>query len=236
METTTRSTGPGTLLVTVLGHTDSGKSTVMDRLCDRSTEWKSPHTRAALLDGDVGNESEARVALMDEGPMDGLDSGHQFSLDSTSGALVILDATSTESVADDRFFRQCQRRRLPTCIFVNKWDATAWGACELIRFIRETHSIEAVPVNWPVMESGRIHGLLGVRSGTMRGVGPPPRQHSVAQALDAMHSVCDLSTCNPAIDISDSHPVPLLFGSALHRFGLDDLRRTIHQLLVDQAQ
>ncbi|MDZ7917275.1 MAG: hypothetical protein U5O16_36515 [Rhodococcus sp. (in: high G+C Gram-positive bacteria)] len=202
----------------------------MNRLCDGPSTFDEPGVRLALLDSDARQAPVPRVVLRDVRSADGLGSAQHPARSNIAGNLVIIDATSPFSTTDGSLFRSVNLRKIPTYIFVNKWDSTVCGPCELIEFIRHTLLTDTVPVNWPVMESGRIHGLLTVGSGTMRGVGPPPRSRSVARAVRTMRSVCEDSASTVCDGLRGFDQVPILFGSALHRFGLDDLRQTLHHV------
>lgn len=217
------------MAVSVVGRPGSGRRTLIDRLGCESNTRSAAYSRKAIVDVSARNGTGPGDPASDELRLKMVDPADPDDLSDSDAALIVIDATSTVSAADRSLFDLRPRRTLPVCIFVNKWDATAWNARELVDAIRTALLVDPAPVNWPVMEDGRIHGLLSVRAGSVRGVGPPPQGHSVASARRSLRSICAPTVGDVEGHISGHGPVPLLFGSALHRFGVDDLCRALHR-------
>ncbi|CAN5316378.1 peptide chain release factor 3 [soil metagenome] len=164
-------------------------------------------------------------------------------------AIMVLDAAKGIEPQTLKLFEVCRLRDIPIITFINKLDREALDPMELLDQIASQLQLDPAPIWWPAQSGNRLRGMVEVGTGRFQ---PYTRKvpgavedagHPVALHLDAasqyfepgelqdMRDAAELVEGGyPAFDrqsFLEGHMTPVLWGSALRHFGIDELLKAI---------
>jgi len=164
-------------------------------------------------------------------------------------AIMVLDAAKGIEPQTLKLFEVCRLRDIPIITFINKLDREALDPLVLLDEIASKLQLDPAPVWWPAQSGNRLRGMVEMGTGTFQ-----PYARKVPGAVeDAGHpaalplteaaryfepgehaeliEAAELVTGGyPAFDrrsFLDGHLTPVLWGSALRHFGIDELLAAI---------
>ncbi len=167
-------------------------------------------------------------------------------LTAADAAVMVLDAAKGIEPQTLKLFEVCRLRDIPIVTFINKMDREAQDPLELLDEIAAKLALDPAPLFWPAGSGGRFKGMLDLRSreflpfersATEREqAGHPHAVPADGAAIDAylspderveLRESAELVTgASPAFDpqsFLEGHMTPVFFGSALRRFGVEQL-------------
>ncbi len=177
--------------------------------------------------------------------------GHQdFSEDTyrtltaVDSAIMVIDAAKGIEAQTRKLFEVCRLRNIPILTFVNKVDREGLSPFALLDEIAETLQLDVSPQNWPTGMGGLFHGLydfaadrLLAPNGGEDGAGEwidcdglddaKLDEYLPADAAQSLRDEAGLAqAAYPAFDLQafrNGDLTPVYFGSALRRFGVEQL-------------
>ena len=164
-------------------------------------------------------------------------------------AIMVLDAAKGIEPQTLKLFEVCRLRDIPIITFINKLDREAQDPMALLDEIASKLQLDPAPIWWPAQSGNRLRGMVEMGTGRFQ---PYARRvpgavedtgHPEALPLaDAgryfeegehqeMTDAAELVTGGyPAFDrqsFLEGHMTPVLWGSALRHFGIDELLAAI---------
>ncbi len=164
-------------------------------------------------------------------------------------AIMVLDAAKGIEPQTLKLFEVCRLRDIPIITFINKLDREAQDPMALLDEIASRLQLDPAPIWWPAGSGGRLRGLVEVGTGRFQpyakkaaGSDEDPdhpdalpltdaaryfeagEQEETAEALELVEAGY------PTFDhqsFLEGHMTPVLWGSALRHFGIEDLLRAI---------
>jgi peptide chain release factor 3 len=185
--------------------------------------------------------------------------GHQdFSEDTyrvltaVDSAVMVIDAGKGIESQTRKLFEVCRRRGVPILTFINKLDRPPRDPLSLLDELEEVLGIEACPINWPLGLGTEFRGVFDRRAGLIHLYGRTPggaqrvpvEVHDLgspgAKALlpegvleRAKDELSLLQGAGSQFDraaVASGKLTPVLFGSAVHTFGVAPLLDAILDL------
>ena len=181
--------------ILVLGHTGTGKSTLVEALLEAAERGQGPE-KPARVPTHAPNHHDRR-SVVDAEPEE-LERGHSLSLalvsfeaeghklnvlDAPGGAEAIGDAYPALLAADAALFvvdatigvqpqhvelwAACERQGLPRVVFVNKLDLDRARYQELVDDLAERYGTPLAPVHVPLYQHGRFEGVIDLLHGVV---------------------------------------------------------------------
>jgi peptide chain release factor 3 len=162
-------------------------------------------------------------------------------LTAADAAVMVLDAAKGIEPQTLKLFEVCRLRDIPIVTFINKMDREAQDPFELLDEIATKLALDPAPLYWPAGSGSRFKGMLDVRrqqflpyerNATEK---PPPvaiRSNAIVQHLDPDEQaemeegamlVTEASKPFDPESFLEGHMTPVIFGSALRHFGIDEL-------------
>ncbi len=172
-------------------------------------------------------------------------------LTAADAAIMVLDAAKGIEPQTLKLFEVCRMRDIPIITFINKMDREALDPFEILDEVASKLALDPAPLYWPAGSGGRFKGMTELATGRFipyakRTPGsefdeghPDPVDAGDArldQYLDAAErsELADsaelLTEASKPFDpqaFLEGHMTPVLFGSALRHFGVDQLLATI---------
>jgi len=162
-------------------------------------------------------------------------------LTAVDSAVMVIDAAKGIEARTRKLFEVCRLRDIPIVTFINKMDRESRDPFELLDEIEKTLALDTAPLTWPVGRGRDFVGTFDIADGTLRlldGDDKERRPHAATIAalnpnLDAQAVVEELSLVQEAcrkfdlVSFREGHLTPVLFGSALKNFGVEDLLDTL---------
>ncbi len=172
-------------------------------------------------------------------------------LTAADSAVMVLDAAKGIEPQTLKLFEVCRLRDIPIITFINKMDREARDPLELLDEIHAKLALDVAPLYWPAASGQRFRGMLDLQSnefvvfrkpddGPAEGpsrvpyfgeaipdVLPPEIQAELDEGAMLAREAC------PAFDLDSyraGHLTPVVFGSALRRFGVHELLAAIGDL------
>ena len=164
-------------------------------------------------------------------------------------AIMVLDAAKGIEPQTLKLFEVCRLRDIPIITFINKLDREALDPMELLDQIASQLQLDPAPIWWPAQSGNRLRGMVEVGTGTFQpyarkipgaveDAGHPQALHLDAASqyfeageLQEMRDAAELVEGGyPAFDrqsFLEGHMTPVLWGSALRHFGIDELLKAI---------
>ncbi|HEX4198231.1 MAG TPA: peptide chain release factor 3 [Caulobacteraceae bacterium] len=161
-------------------------------------------------------------------------------LTAADAAVMVLDAAKGIEPQTLKLFEVCRLRDIPIITFINKMDREALDPFELLDEIASKLALDPAPLYWPAGSGGRFKGVLELRSNrflpfSKGGEQPAPvafKSNAIALSLDpdeqgeveegAMLVQEAAKPFDPQAFL-EGHMTPVFFGSALRRFGVQQL-------------
>lgn len=165
-------------------------------------------------------------------------------------AVVVIDAAKGIEPQTRKLFDVCQYRKIPLFTFINKMDRPSKPPLELMDELEKVFEIPCYPVNWPLGSGPEFKGVydrlmkkVHLYERTAHG---STKAHSKELTLDELDILFadkqdqTLMTFREELEILEMAGTPfvpdeilaeklnpVLFGSAINNFGIDDLLRTL---------
>jgi peptide chain release factor 3 len=170
-------------------------------------------------------------------------------LTAADAAVMVLDAAKGIEPQTLKLFEVCRLRDIPIITFINKMDREAQDPIELLDEIASKLQLDPAPLYWPAGSGNRFKGMIDVQGGrflpyakkTADGPDGHPEPvaigaNSIAQYLDP----AELAEATEGAELAgegyktfdlasflEGHLTPVLFGTALRHFGVEELLATI---------
>jgi len=170
-------------------------------------------------------------------------------LTAADAAVMVLDAAKGIEPQTLKLFEVCRLRDIPIVTFINKMDREALDPIELLDEIASKLALDPAPLYWPAGSGNRFKGMVDVREqrflpyarkGSDEAEGHPAavgvRSNAIVQYLDpeelaeAQEGAELVLEASKPFDVTaflEGHMTPVLFGSALRHFGVDQLLETL---------
>ncbi len=171
-------------------------------------------------------------------------------LTAADAAIMVLDAAKGIEPQTLKLFEVCRLRDIPIVTFINKMDREALDPIELLDEIASKLALDPAPLFWPAGSGNRFRGMADIASGQFlpyarlvagqqaEGEGHPDalplaeadRYFEEGEKAELEEGAELAAGGYPAFDLQsfrEGHMTPVLFGSALRHFGVDQLLRVI---------
>jgi len=170
-------------------------------------------------------------------------------LTAADAAVMVLDAAKGIEPQTLKLFEVCRLRDIPIITFINKMDREAQDPIELLDEIASKLALDPAPLYWPAGSGNRFRGMIDVREqrflpyarkGSDEAEGHPAavglKSNAVVQYMDpeeleeareGAELVLEASKPFDVTSFLEGHMTPVLFGSALRHFGVDQLLETL---------
>jgi peptide chain release factor 3 len=166
-------------------------------------------------------------------------------LTAADAAIMVLDAARGIEPQTLKLFEVCRLRDIPIITFINKMDREAMDPFALLDEIGSKLALDPAPLYWPAGSGNRFKGMIDLRHDAFLpfhrpAAGEhPAHARPVPLASKAMDSLLDPDEQEEAREgamlvkeaskpfdpqsFLEGHMTPILFGSALRHFGVDQL-------------
>jgi peptide chain release factor 3 len=166
-------------------------------------------------------------------------------LTAADAAVMVLDAAKGIEPQTLKLFEVCRLRDIPIITFINKMDREALDPFALLDEIASKLALDPAPLYWPAGSGGRFKGMIDLRHDRLlpfarHADGHPaalPMQSNAldsyldpderAEAEEGAMLVREASKPFDPTSFLEGHMTPVLFGSALRHFGVDQLLETL---------
>jgi peptide chain release factor 3 len=163
-------------------------------------------------------------------------------LTAADAAVMVLDAAKGIEPQTLKLFEVCRLRDIPIITFINKMDREAQDPFALLDEISGKLQLDVAPLYWPAGSGGRFKGMLDLRTRKFipfnknrdEGHGDPVafNSNAISTFLDpdeqgeleeAAMLVTEASKPFDPQAFLEGHMTPVIYGSALRHFGVDEL-------------
>nr|MBA3812834.1 peptide chain release factor 3 [Caulobacteraceae bacterium] len=162
-------------------------------------------------------------------------------LTAADAAVMVLDAAKGIEPQTLKLFEVCRLRDIPIITFINKMDREAQDPFALLDEIASKLALDPAPLYWPAGSGTRFKGMIDLRHDRFLPFRRHGEAHPAALALgaNALASHLEADELEEALEgallvkeaskpfdpqsFVEGHMTPVLFGSALRRFGVDQL-------------
>ncbi len=174
-------------------------------------------------------------------------------LTAADSAIMVLDAAKGIEPRTLKLFEVCRLRDIPIITFVNKMDREALDPLELIDEVQSKLQLDVAPLMWPASSGQSFRGCVDLRAQDFLVFRKPAHDDSTSiqetrVALDDAEFANLMSASEraefeegaglardglPEFDLGsyrEGHLTPMLFGSALRRYGVRELIRLIGEI------
>ena len=170
-------------------------------------------------------------------------------LTAADAAVMVLDAAKGIEPQTLKLFEVCRLRDIPIVTFINKLDREARDPIALLDEIASRLALDPAPIYWPAESGNRFRGMLELGTGRFipyarKAPGAAEDEgHPAPVALDAADRFFEAGEKDafeeaveliqggyPTFDrqsFLEGHMTPVLFGSALRHFGVEELLATL---------
>jgi len=160
-------------------------------------------------------------------------------------AVMVLDAAKGIEPQTLKLFEVCRLRDIPIITFINKMDREALDPFALLDEIASKLALDPAPLYWPAGSGARFKGVIDLRHQTFlpyqrqassHGAPIPLRSNALVAHLDpdereeAEDGALLVQGASKPFDprsFLEGHMTPVLFGSALRHFGVDQLLESL---------
>ncbi|MES2833244.1 MAG: peptide chain release factor 3 [Pseudomonadota bacterium] len=164
-------------------------------------------------------------------------------------AIMVLDAAKGIEPQTLKLFEVCRLRDIPIITFINKLDREARDPMALLDEIASRLQLDPAPIWWPAESGNRLRGMVEMGTGRFQPFAkkpagskedvPHPEALPLADAAryfeagehEALMEAQELVEAGyPSFDrqsFLEGHMTPVLWGSALRHFGIDELLAAI---------
>jgi peptide chain release factor 3 len=165
-------------------------------------------------------------------------------LTAADAAVMVLDAAKGIEPQTLKLFEVCRLRDIPIITFINKMDREALDPFELLDEISSKLALDPAPLYWPAGSGARFRGVLDLATdqfipyvrNPVEGEEPAHpvalKSNAIAQLLEtdeleelreSTELVQGASKPFELKSFLEGHMTPVLFGSALRHFGIEEL-------------
>jgi len=164
-------------------------------------------------------------------------------LTAADAAVMVLDAAKGIEPQTLKLFEVCRLRDIPIITFINKMDREAQDAFALLDEVGSKLALDPAPLYWPAGSGNRFKGMLDLRNDKfipyLRGADEENQPEPVAFRSNAISTLLDpderdelaegaelVQGASKPFDpqaFLEGHMTPVLFGSALRHFGINEL-------------
>ncbi|MBX3479906.1 MAG: peptide chain release factor 3 [Caulobacter sp.] len=163
-------------------------------------------------------------------------------LTAADAAVMVLDAAKGIEPQTLKLFEVCRLRDIPIVTFINKMDREAEDPFALLDEIASKLALDPAPLYWPAGSGNRFKGMVDLRNETFipynrnREEGHPApvplQSNAILSHLDAdeleeaQEGAMLVQEASRPFDpqaFLEGHMTPVIFGSALRKFGVDEL-------------
>ena len=166
-------------------------------------------------------------------------------LTAADAAIMVLDAAKGIEPQTLKLFEVCRLRDIPIITFINKMDREAQDPFALLDEIGEKLALDPAPLYWPAGSGARFKGMIDLRHDRFLPFRRHADDHGAAMALksnalgaflepdereEAEEGAQLVQGASKPFDpqsFREGHMTPVLFGSALRHFGVDELLAAI---------
>lgn len=167
-------------------------------------------------------------------------------LTAADAAVMVLDAAKGIEPQTLKLFEVCRLRDIPIVTFINKMDREALDPIELLDEIATKLQLDPAPLYWPAGSGNRFKGMIDLRAETFipynrnreegHDAPVPMGGNAVISYLDpeereeAEEGAMLVQEASKPFDhqaFLEGHMTPVIFGSALRHFGVDQLLATL---------
>ena len=168
-------------------------------------------------------------------------------LSAVDSAVMVIDAAKGIEARTLKLFEVCRLRDIPIITFINKLDREAQEPFTLLDEIEQTLALDTAPRTWPIGSGRTFRGTYHLATNIVRFLeadrpdlkvsGPddpalaeflPPgeEEQTIEEIMLAQEA------CKPYdhVAFNEGHLSPVLFGSALRDFGVDDLINLVGEI------
>ncbi|MDI1281230.1 peptide chain release factor 3 [Brevundimonas sp.] len=164
-------------------------------------------------------------------------------------AIMVLDAAKGIEPQTLKLFEVCRLRDIPIITFINKLDREAQDPMALLDEIASRLQLDPAPIWWPAQSGNRLRGMVEMGTGRFQPYArkvpgavvdePHPDALPLAEAeryfepgehqemLDAAELVTGGYPAFNRQSFLEGHMTPVLWGSALRHFGIEELLAAI---------
>jgi len=164
-------------------------------------------------------------------------------------AIMVLDAAKGIEPQTLKLFEVCRLRDIPIITFINKLDREAQDPMALLDEIASRLQLDPAPIWWPAESGNRLRGMVEMGTGKFQPYAKKPAgskedvphpealpladaaQYFEAGEHEALMETQELIEAGyPTFDrqsFLEGHMTPVLWGSALRHFGIDELLAAI---------
>ncbi|MGV9007669.1 MAG: peptide chain release factor 3 [Brevundimonas sp.] len=164
-------------------------------------------------------------------------------------AIMVLDAAKGIEPQTLKLFEVCRLRDIPIITFINKLDREAQDPMALLDEIASKLQLDPAPIWWPAQSGNRLRGMVEMGTGRFQPYArkipgavvdePHPDALPLAEAerffepgehqemLDAAELVTGGYPAFNRQSFLEGHMTPVLWGSALRHFGIEELLAAI---------
>ena len=161
-------------------------------------------------------------------------------LTAVDSAIMVIDAAKGIEARTRKLFEVCRMRDIPIITFINKMDRESRDPFDLLDEVEKTLALDTVALTWPIGRGRSFAGTYDLRgnfvrrleedSEPIRVTGPDdPQILAISSAADAELAAEEIALAREAqkpFDVAaflEGHLTPVFFGSALKKFGVQDL-------------
>ena len=158
-------------------------------------------------------------------------------------AVMVLDAAKGIEPQTLKLFEVCRLRDIPIVTFINKMDREALDPFALLDEIGSKLALDPAPLYWPAGSGNRFKGMIDLQNERLlpyvKGSDDPDDRTPIALRSNAIARVLDAEELDEAVEgaelvqgaskpfdvqsFLEGHMTPVLFGSALRHFGVEEL-------------
>ena len=172
-------------------------------------------------------------------------------LTAADAAIMVLDAAKGIEPQTLKLFEVCRLRDIPIITFINKMDREAEDALALLDEVASKLQLDPAPLYWPAGSGGRFKGMIEMGTGRFfpyaRKIpgaevdeGHPAALPITAPSIGDYLDPVELQELKDSAELVEGgfkpfdveaflegHMTPVLFGSALRHFGVDQLLQAL---------
>lgn len=166
-------------------------------------------------------------------------------LTAADSAIMVLDAARGIESQTLKLFEVCRLRNIPIITFINKMDREAQDPFDLLDEIQDKLQLDTAPLYWPAASGNRFAGMVNISNNTFvayrHRTDTANKQNSLGTLDDVEEDIVSeleegMQLCRellPKFDqkaFVEGHLTPVVFGSALNRFGIPELLNLISSI------
>ena len=166
-------------------------------------------------------------------------------LTAADSAVMVLDAARGIEPQTLKLFEVCRMRNIPIITFINKMDREAQDPFDLLDEIQDKLQLDTVPLYWPAASGKRFAGMLDITNNAFigykrRSISDDSKgdfktledlDNDIVNELKEGIQLCkELLPNFDQMAFVEGHMTPIVFGSALNRFGINELLNLISEI------